>query len=469
MGTALLSSSGQKVMHNHEDPQLGGAGTDHNGGKEHNDNEKPQSSSGTEAARRYKYTFETLTEYFLQDDPKTVAADFDFMSKNFGLIDRAYESDQTLPEDGRGLTPWQRLEHHISTVNAAARREDEDGGRTRHSSSPRRRYVLFFLGRHGNGYHNIAERYYGGVAWNCYFSTLDGDPEGIMNWSDAHLSKEGRRQAKEVNMFWRSQSSMIGQKMSLPEVYLVSPLDRAMETAEISFNGLGPNGGKLNAIVMEKLREGTGIHTCDRRSDVSYIRNRYPSFNVDVDPHLTNTDEFYDEDRREPEAALAQRLYEFFDELMDSDIVEGKERVSITSHSGSIGAMMRVLGHRQFSLGTGAVIPVLVKIDRVARDQTGAKRDSGRKSKRNGGSAEGAGHKEPTLDLPDLGQDNGEDEGKGTNPNDRSKWDTIPSCPPDLDLGTIGQKRWGMGLREYLDGVENGTIHTEEAAFRFTN
>jgi len=35
--------------------------------------------------------------------------------------------------------------------------------------------------------------------------------------------------------------------------------------------------------------------------------------------------------------------------------------LSITSHSGEIRSLLRVLGHREFSLGTGAVIPVLVE------------------------------------------------------------------------------------------------------------
>lgn len=39
--------------------------------------------------------------------------------------------------------------------------------------------------------------------------------------------------------------------------------------------------------------------------------------------------------------------------------------ISFTSHSGAIGGILRVLGHRQFSLVTGAVIPVLVKAETV--------------------------------------------------------------------------------------------------------
>ena len=35
--------------------------------------------------------------------------------------------------------------------------------------------------------------------------------------------------------------------------------------------------------------------------------------------------------------------------------------ISFTSHSFSIASILRVIGHRKFDLGTGAMIPVLVK------------------------------------------------------------------------------------------------------------
>lgn len=39
--------------------------------------------------------------------------------------------------------------------------------------------------------------------------------------------------------------------------------------------------------------------------------------------------------------------------------------LSITSHSGEIASILRVLGHRPFKLSTGAVIPVLVKAEKI--------------------------------------------------------------------------------------------------------
>ena len=445
MGITLLSSSEQKVIGSQDDSPAGGG----------EENEEAH-------AQKYTYEYKSLQGYFLQDDPSTDPASFDFMTTNFGLEDRAYGSDGSLPNEGRDMTQWQRFEHHISSLNRAAQENDTQDklAAKRHTapSSPKR-YILFFLGRHGNGYHNIAERYYGNIAWDCHFSALDGDPDNIMNWSDAHLTKEGRRQAREVNNFWRNQTSRMGQGMSLPEVYLVSPLDRTLETAKISFDGLKERG-QLPAIVMEQVREGTGIHTCDRRSSVRYIREHYPSYDVDLDPNLTEGDEYWDATRREPDSVLDERLRRFFDGFMGNKAMsEGRQRISITSHSGAIAAMLRVLGHRRFNLGTGAVIPVFVEVQRVSVDDSGGDE---RLKRRHGGGGEGAGHDDPTLDLPDL---DGQDDAAKIDPNDRSEWLPIPSCPADLDLATVGQRRWGMGLKEFLEGVENGTINPEAVPF----
>ena len=53
-------------------------------------------------------------------------------------------------------------------------------------------------------------------------------------------------------------------------------------------------------------------------------------------------------------------------ELLD-DIFANDESVfvSLTSHSLAIGSILRVLGHREFRVATGSVIPVLVKAEKI--------------------------------------------------------------------------------------------------------
>lgn len=41
--------------------------------------------------------------------------------------------------------------------------------------------------------------------------------------------------------------------------------------------------------------------------------------------------------------------------------------VSLTTHSGAITSILEVTGHRKFPLATGAVIPVVVKAEKIGR------------------------------------------------------------------------------------------------------
>lgn len=404
--------SDQKVLDIHTEPDPG-AGVD-------GDAEQPQT------AKRYKYS--TVKGYFLQDDSSTDPNGFDFTATNFGLIDRTYDSDHSLPNNGKDLTAWQRFEHQVSELNKAAG--------ARHESSSQASYKLLFLGRHGNGYHNVAERYYGPEAWDCYFSTLDGDDEQVMTWSDAHLTKEGIRQAKEANEFWKKQLNE--QKISLPESYYVSPLDRAMQTADVTFEDLVATDGGFRPVVLERLREGAGIHTCDRRSGVSYINGRFPKFITDRDPLLTENDTYWDPIYRETNEALAARQGKMLDSIVSMD---ANERISLTAHSGAISMLLKVVGHRKFALGTGAVIPVLIKIEKL--DDTVTRRHGGEHETSGGDGASGG------MPVKHAG----------------NEWQTKPDCPAGLDLDKIGRKRWNMGLKEFLRSVEDGTLQIEEVAF----
>lgn len=86
-------------------------------------------------------------------------------SHNFGLLDRTYDADKVAQHSGSGLIPgvrnltqWERFHRQLEYLN---------------SNSPKHvSYKLFFLGRHGEGWHNAAEDYFGTPAWNVRFSLL---------------------------------------------------------------------------------------------------------------------------------------------------------------------------------------------------------------------------------------------------------------------------------------------------------
>lgn len=65
----------------------------------------------------------------------------------------------------------------------------------------------------------------------CYWSKLDGNDS--VTWADARLTENGVRQIKVADQFWTSIAPLAN--IPTPERYYVSPLDRCLKTAEITF------------------------------------------------------------------------------------------------------------------------------------------------------------------------------------------------------------------------------------------
>ncbi|KAF1973031.1 phosphoglycerate mutase-like protein, partial [Bimuria novae-zelandiae CBS 107.79] len=282
--------------------------------------------------------YTVVTGVFKQDDAATDASSFNFTAENFGLIERGYPSDKTY--HGRKPTSWQRLNHYIDTLNRKAKKTE--------------RYTLLFLGRHGEGYHNAAESYFGTPAWNCYWSEKDGNT--TVTWADAHLTPTGIQQARDVNAFWKKLLTV--DKIAAPQTYYTSPLYRCLDTARLTFSGL-PLSKKNPFIptVKENFREGISAHTCDRRSNKTYIRRNFPTYRFEKG--FAEFDPYWQELHAEPQADQDIRSKKVLDDVFGGD---QSTYISVTAHSGEIASLLRVLGHRVFSLKTGAAIPVLVKV-----------------------------------------------------------------------------------------------------------
>ncbi|KAK0255797.1 putative aminophospholipid-translocase [Friedmanniomyces endolithicus] len=272
------------------------------------------------------------------DNPTTNASTFDYTATNFGLINRTYPSTDGLTAN---LTQWQKFEAQVNALNAAAPLNTA--------------YKVLFMGRHGEGVHNAAESYYGTPAWNCYWAELNGNATN--EWFDADLTPNGIKQALIAHDFWAHEIAV--QKIPYPQSYYTSPLTRCLKTANYTFAGLEfPKYYPFVPTVRELLREGISIHTCDHRRSRTYIHNLFPTWNID--PSLTEYDQIWNVVTAETNAAQDARSKIVLDSIFSSD---DHTWISITSHSGEIGSILRVLGHQSFSLSTGAVIPVLVKAE----------------------------------------------------------------------------------------------------------
>ncbi|MCJ1255576.1 hypothetical protein MMC24_003393 [Lignoscripta atroalba] len=288
-----------------------------------------------------KYT--TITGFFQQDDPATNTSTFDYTTTNFGLINRTYDTDGEY-DPNHTKTQWQRFEHQVFRYNRRSGRHAQ--------------YKVLYMGRHGEGYHNAAESYYGTPAWNCYWSEKDGN--GTVIWADARITPKGIAQAQIANAFWASEIS--NQKIPTPESYYTSPLTRCLETVNITFSGLDlPSRHPFLPVVKELFREGISGHTCDRRNSRTYIRENFPTYKIEGG--FSENDLLWRPLQGETPTDQDIRSKKVLDDVFSTD---DSTYISITSHSGEIASLLRVLGHRTFSLSTGAVIPVLVKAEILA-------------------------------------------------------------------------------------------------------
>ncbi|KAF7366032.1 F-box domain-containing protein [Mycena venus] len=231
-------------------------------------------------------------------------------------------------------------------------------------------YKLIFFGRHGQGYHNMAEDKYGTEAWNDYWGMLYGDGGAHLGpcvisshnsafWllrrltvitADPELSGIGKAQAADANETWKAERAA---GIPLPERLYCSPMTRAMQTNVITFDGVSDTC----VVVLENCREEYGWHTCNKRNTRTYIRTAFPKF--EIEDGFTEKDELWEVETQETKTRAAARARTVLDRIFrdDKDVLF----VSITTHGGIIHGFLHAMGRPIYQLPTGGVLPVVVK------------------------------------------------------------------------------------------------------------
>ncbi|CAE6480594.1 unnamed protein product [Rhizoctonia solani] len=280
------------------------------------------------------FTYKVLQGYFLQTDLKAEPGTIGPNPDAFGLI------------DGDSKTCWSDFKAKITRLQ-----QDAPVGT---------KYAVCWFGRHGQGWHNVGESKYGTVEWDKKWSLLNGD--GEITWGpDPELTDLGKQQASEAHKVWKTELAR-QDPAPLPTILFSSPFSRAALTLDITFSGIlthMKDGTGLRPYIMENLREMNGEHTCDKRNPKSRIHEMYPEF--EFEPGFTEEDELWTPDHRETVQEIDDRLKVALDEIFG--LLLGKSDIffSITAHSGTIAAALRVLGHKEYVLPTGGVIPVVIQ------------------------------------------------------------------------------------------------------------
>ncbi|PVF96751.1 phosphoglycerate mutase-like protein [Serendipita vermifera] len=283
-----------------------------------------------------EYRYEVVTGWFMQDQNASQVVEF---PASFGLLESS--------SDG-----WKKLKEFIAEMNGDNR-------------VPGTIHKVFFFGRHGQGWHNIAESKYGTQAWDDYWSKLNGDGELV--WGpDAELTPLGIEQAQNVSRMWKEEQA---NEMPLPDMMYLSPFRRALHTDMITFNGWFFQDGDqpgleasqgVGRIVLEDLHETSGVHTCDLRNPKSKIHEEFPL--VLFENGFAEEDPLWTPDHRETPDEQDVRSKRAMAKMMTAD----GAFISVTSHSGTMASIFRVIGHRPYPVTPGGVVPVLVKATQTA-------------------------------------------------------------------------------------------------------
>lgn len=289
--------------------------------------------------------YSVVEGYFKQDQPETDQFTFDYISENFGLLDTFPTAQKALaqnPELKHKGPMWKEFKEEIRQLNKEA--------------PPNVQYKVFFLARHGQAMHNAASLHYGKEMWSCYWSLLDGN--GTHRWDDPKLTHQGTQEAKAASKAWQKQ---LAHGAPFPDNFFVSPLTRPADTLMHTWSNVFATMGKKapRPVVTENLRETLGVHTCDRRISRCQLSKNYPMF--DFEPGFPNIDPLWAPVFRE---TLPQRKYRLR-KVLDSVVTNPKVGtfISFTAHGGAINSTMENLGHREWKMKTGEMIPVVVKVE----------------------------------------------------------------------------------------------------------
>ena len=117
----------------------------------------------------------------------------------------------------------------------------------------------------------------------------------------------------------------------LPETFYSSPFSRCLHTTKLSFEVLD-----LPDWMIEIREELKGRLVVENGDGVDKV------------------------ERKESDEEMDVRVRSFLDDIFEND---ESETISLTTHGGFIASMLRVVGHRNFGVPTGVVIPILVRAE----------------------------------------------------------------------------------------------------------
>jgi broad specificity phosphatase PhoE len=176
--------------------------------------------------------------------------------------------------------------------------------------------------RHGQGYHNLL----GDITREFGKEIKIDNPDPKENpfvrpeIQDSPLTHFGRSEAMT------RQSEVKSLKLA-PEVVIVSPLHRAIQTALITFESCHKDG--IPFVAHEGCREQLGLLTCNKALPLSQTKVDFPTVDFDMISH-GEEDSLWSPKERERPVPEANRVYNF---LTDFLMHRTEEEIAVVCHS----------------------------------------------------------------------------------------------------------------------------------------
>jgi hypothetical protein len=175
--------------------------------------------------------------------------------------------------------------------------------------------------RHGQGYHNLIGEMYRdmlGKAINIDDKDPSTNPFIREETLDSPLTEKGRLECAAR----RTEASLLS-----PQVVIVSPLHRAIQTSILSFADHMP---RVKWIAHEGAREQLGWLQCNKRRALSQTKLEFPNVDFSEMLHTGDEDCLWDPTERESPQAETERIYKF---LTDFIMDRPEQELAVVGHS----------------------------------------------------------------------------------------------------------------------------------------
>jgi broad specificity phosphatase PhoE len=203
---------------------------------------------------------------------------------------------------------------HTSDDEASIRSDDHEG----------KNFKIIHFQRHGQGYHNLLYRVMqenDRAVTDIYGSDPVANPFVRPEIVDSPLTELGRAQCAE------QRQAVVAEYDLTPQLVIVSPLHRALQTAQITFQD--SLDAAIPFVAHEACREELGILTCNKRRPLSETKREFPNIDFSL-LESGEEDTLWNPLEREAAHDQSKRIYDF---LVDFVQHQPQREIAVVGHS----------------------------------------------------------------------------------------------------------------------------------------